>query len=164
MKRVMFVCTGNVFRSMIAEKCLKDYLKKNKIYDLKIDSSGISDSKGNVNKFTFDALKKLKINSFHKPKKITENLIKKSDLIISMGKNHRQFLIQNFGVNSFLFNELAYRKSTGIMDIEEKYKLWNSFSENEKKEKQREYIPLIVNHIYFGTPKLAKKILKVLKI
>ncbi|NCN51593.1 hypothetical protein GW931_01125 [archaeon] len=30
MKKILFVCSGNTFRSMSAEKCLKDYLKKNK--------------------------------------------------------------------------------------------------------------------------------------
>ena len=165
MKRVTFVCTGNVFRSLSAKVCLQNYLKKKKINGIVVDSAGIESPSEGVSKFTREDLEKRGIFFKHKPKKITAGLVKKSDIIISMNLNHQKFLKNNFGVNSILFNKLAYGKNTGILDIEEKYPQLKKLP-LDKKRKNRNYkkrIDDVVSHIFRGTPTLAKSILKILE-
>ena len=38
--KVLFVCTGNIFRSLSAEYCMKDYLKRNNIKNITVHSAG----------------------------------------------------------------------------------------------------------------------------
>ena len=164
MKRVIFVCSGNVFRSLSAKACLKDYFKKNKIKGIIVDSARIKNPTEGVNKFTRKNLGKKGIFFRHIPKKITKKLIEKSDLIISMGKNHQKFLKKNFMVDSVLFNKLSYGKNSGILDIEEKYPYLKSLSLKKKRKDKnyKKHVYWVVKHIYTGTPKLAKNILKLL--
>ena len=42
MKKILFVCLGNICRSVMAEYMFKDYCNKNGIKDIYIDSAGVS--------------------------------------------------------------------------------------------------------------------------
>lgn len=42
MKRILFVCLGNICRSVMAEYMMKDYCKKQNITDVYISSAGVS--------------------------------------------------------------------------------------------------------------------------
>jgi len=39
---ILFVCTGNVFRSMAAKHCLEKYLQDRKMNSIEVDSAGIN--------------------------------------------------------------------------------------------------------------------------
>src|SRR3989344_4575946 len=100
--KILFVCTGNVFRSLSAEYCLKDYLKKHNIKNVIVESAGIICKKENPNPTTIKTLKDFGINiSNHKQIKVNEKLLKKYDIIISMAQNHYDFLKENFNINYF---------------------------------------------------------------
>jgi len=85
-----------------------------------------------------------------------------SDMIISMGKNHKKLIKDHFGNESILFNKLAYNKNTGILDLEEEYPSLKKMNKSEEK-KQKEYeewSEKVVDYIYRSTPRIAKEIMK----
>ncbi len=163
MKRVTFVCSGNVFRSLSAKVCLEDYFKKNKINGIIVDSAGIFKPEEGVSPITKNRLNKHGVFFTHRPKKITRALVNKSDLVISMEENHQKFLKEHFDINSPLFEKIAYGKNKGILDISEKYPFLLGFSpiERAKQRYYRKRIDDVVDEIYRATPKVAENLMKI---
>jgi protein-tyrosine-phosphatase len=128
--KILFVCSGNVFRSFSAEKCLKHYCILNNINDIEVSSAGISGNKNQkVKPEIYDELKKLGINIIkHTPKKLTQDIINKNDLIVSMGFNHRNYIKEKFGVHSFLFQEVCLGNKEPVLDNNESLKDYTVYS------------------------------------
>ena len=99
MKYIIFVCNGNIHRSVIAEACFRNIIKRHKIdKDIIIDSYGIQGTVGTklpkkkqLSEYTKEwgaakpTLDKLKIDiNNHYFQMISEDVIKKADLIIAM--------------------------------------------------------------------------------
>lgn len=161
MAKILFVCTGNVFRSMIAEKCLKEYVKRNKIENFYVDSAGIETTTQKPNHFTVQRLKFYGINTKnHKYKQLTKKLIENNNLIIAMNTNHRSFIQKTFGIKVPLFNEVAYKKHDGILDFHEHDPQIKDLSNRTKDKEIRKYAYCIVDYIYKSTPNLFKNINK----
>ena len=117
MIKILFVCKGNVFRSVIAEYCLKKYLKENNLEDkYKIDSAGTIANPDKIHPKIISELSKLSIDvSKHKQKKVTEELAKSFDVVIAMAENHKTFLKQNYKINAPLFNFICYGKNESVL-------------------------------------------------
>ena len=166
MKCVTFVCSGNVFRSLSAKVCWQDYLKKNKIKEIVVDSAGIHEPREGVDPFTKKRLNMHGISFSHKPKKVTKQLVRKSDLIISMGENHQKYLKKYFNVDSPLFEKIAYGRNKGILDIAEKYPFLKKISpiERAKQKYYKKRINDVVDEIYRATPNLTKNLIKIFKV
>lgn len=101
---ISFVCGGNTERSYMAEaigkylldkKYLKEYTGlKNKI---NIISSGIYVINRNVPKYSYITLKNINVPTItSRPTQISHNIIKYSDLVLTMANSHRNRLIKNF--------------------------------------------------------------------
>lgn len=120
-KSILFVCTGNIFRSISAELCLKKYLFENGIFDWKVDSAGIIAKPEAIDLETLEALRDLGIDaSKHEQKKLTQEMLEKHDVVIGMAENHIAFIKSEFHYDrAFLFNEIAIQESTPILDIED---------------------------------------------
>lgn len=92
----MFVCTGNICRSAMAEKLLKKKVLEKKIADkFLICSAGIYAYTGDMS--TYEAIKimndEYKIDlSSHKATAIRESKIEDMDLILCMTKSHKNSL------------------------------------------------------------------------
>ncbi len=134
MVNVLFVCTGNVFRSMIAEYCFKDFIKKNKIKYYIVDSCGIEVCEQKSRKEVIDRLKEHGIKLKHHYKEIDIKLINWADIIIAMSKNHRKYIKDHFGVSAYLFNELAIGEKTSVLDFGEFNPKIKSFKEKNYKQ------------------------------
>jgi len=119
--KILFVCTGNVFRSMIAEYCLKKYLEINKITNIEVESAGITGNESqNVLFEVKDELSKLGIDcTKHRHRKLNNLLIENSDLVVSMAINHQKYLKDKFNAKSPLFYEICYNKKVPILDNNE---------------------------------------------
>ncbi len=99
---ILFVCSGNVFRSVFAEGYMKHLLRKNNINNkINVYSCGIFAEE----KFKLpDSIKKLfqlydikeKDLSKHIPTRINEKLLSDAYLILVMDKTHIEFIKQNF--------------------------------------------------------------------
>jgi protein-tyrosine-phosphatase len=94
-KSVLLVCTGNSCRSVMAEGILKKYLKELGKSDIEVMSAGIHAIDGmGPTKETIDVMNKEGIDiSGFRSKALTEDLIKKSDLILVMAGHHMDDII-----------------------------------------------------------------------
>lgn len=152
--RILFVCKGNIFRSMTAEYMMKKYLKQHKITDFEVSSAGIEAKFQHPDPFLVQNLTKRKIDvSSHRQRKITKEILDQQDIVIAMGQNHKDFIWDNRKKRVFLFNELAYNKKTPVLDIGET----PSIKELTIKSKEK-YEAHVVDHIQKWIPSLVKTI------
>jgi protein-tyrosine-phosphatase len=97
--KIHFVCTGNTFRSRLAEA----YLKSKKIKGLEISSSGVEAAKnvlGPISWYTKRILSKNGLIHLDLPETWTQTskeLLRDQDLVIFMRKWHYDQATQNFG-------------------------------------------------------------------
>lgn len=98
MKNIMFVCTGNICRSAMAEYLLKKKAEE-KGKELEIHSCGTYAEDGDMS--TYEAIETLKDDynidlSKHRATNITKSDIQKSDLILCATNNHKLFVLRMF--------------------------------------------------------------------
>lgn len=128
--RVLFVCTDNFARSVIAEMCFNDYVRLNRIEGWKGLSAGLC-ANSDTSQFStahFDRLLHWNIDpSGHQRKQVDHELLNQVDLIVAMGKEHKVYLEKKFAVSVYLFNEVVIGEASSLamdpsaeMEISEK--------------------------------------------
>ena len=151
-KSILFVCTGNVFRSMAAEYALRAQLDQPSAYH--VTSAGIEAKSQKVHPVILNRLRlKGTDPSAHIPQILTKELIQRSDLIIAMGLGHREFIQSKFGLNAPLFNEIAFGKNLPILDLHEALPNW----ERDIVE-ARAYVESVIDHIWDSIPTLMARL------
>lgn len=153
--KILFICTDNYGRSIIAERCLKDYLAKNYISDYEVASAGTNASSDTTGfaLSQFSELKKFDIDgSIPQRTQLTPELAKSADLIIIFDHFHKDWLKTNLNLSAPLFNEIYKDESTPI----------NCKNYNDKYPIDEKMIQ-IVNYIYKAMPTLFRQIEKIIK-
>ncbi len=149
---ILFVCTGNVFRSMAAEYALRAQLGQPSAYQ--VESAGIEAKPQKVHPVILNRLRlKGTDPSAHTPRTLTKELIQRSDFIIAMGLGHREFMRSKFGLNVPLFNEVAFGEDSPILDLHEALPNW----ERDMVE-AREYVESVIDHIWNSIPALLVRL------
>jgi protein-tyrosine-phosphatase/diadenosine tetraphosphate (Ap4A) HIT family hydrolase len=152
-KSILFVCTGNVFRSVAAEASFKKHLSDNGIQEWNVGSAGISALPAAIDPKVLEALSELGIDaSAHEQKKLTREMLDRYDIIVGMAENHIEFIKSELNYNyALLFNDLVAEEKTSIWDIEDEVldHLTNRPAVEEKIERT-------VKEIYDKTPALFK--------
>lgn len=148
--KLLFVCTGNIFRSMSAEYLAKKYIKDNKIKWIQISSAWTSANPEYPFDYTLERLKQYWCNaSKHKQTKVSQDVLQDKDWVICMAKHHQE-VIKSFGYEWVLFNLVAYDHNKDVMDeAEYAIKYW-SFGDLSK------YVNKIVDYIHNAIPKLIE--------
>jgi len=111
-KIVLFVCTGNSCRSVMAKGFLEKRLKEKGRQDLKVLSAGIMMSEGlQATNETRELLAREGIDvSGHHSQRVTKDMIKKSDIILVMEKLHEKRILElapEAKLRLFLLKEFA---------------------------------------------------------
>ena len=117
---ILFVCTGNIFRSMSAEWASRN-LCMIKGLDFQFCSAGTDGGvPREINTHVRHVLQDRKIDiTDHKPRLLTAKLIAGADLVVAMSTDHQEFMQTHFGVYSVLFRELAEGKPEALLDVDE---------------------------------------------
>lgn len=118
--KILFVCTGNTCRSPMAEGILR-FLTKEKDMNLEIKSVGISVYDGEkASKNTIEAMKKIGIDiSEHKASQIHRDLVEEVDLILTLSRSHKEFILSNYPSSKnkvFTLTEYTYGVEKDIED------------------------------------------------
>ncbi|MGH0002780.1 hypothetical protein ACQU0X_22120 [Pseudovibrio ascidiaceicola] len=119
MKRILFVCTGNVFRSMTAEYSLRRQLGLNS--QMSVASAGTrEDPHLQVREDVADylATKGLNVNT-HRRTLVTADLINQSDFVIAKNTDHKRYLLEQFSVAVPHFMEACGKSTEALPDVDD---------------------------------------------
>ena len=120
--KIMFVCTGNICRSAMAEGYLKMILSRKKIGNIEVCSSGIYAEDGEEASY----LAKRTMADYdvdlsgHRATNIKNSMAQEMDLILCATMAHKQLLIQiypSLKEKTYTIKEYAYGESCEKKDI-----------------------------------------------
>ena len=113
--KIIFLCTGNTCRSPMAEALAKDYIKKNNIEDVEVESRGLNCAIGDdISQNAKQALSLEGIEFTHSSEPLTHADVN-VDYIICMTKNHKNALL-GLGIDSKLYTFDDFAKTGDIID------------------------------------------------
>lgn len=114
---ILFVCTDNFTRSVIAEFCMKDYLKKTNNTSVKVASAGIR-ADSDISRYSnvhFKIMDEKGIaTSDFKRTQFDETCFEKFDVVIGMSQLHKEYIKQQYNCDIFLFNEVFNGQQTPV--------------------------------------------------
>jgi protein-tyrosine phosphatase len=146
MKSILFICTGNIFRSLTAEYALKTVLGSQRVYV--VGSAGTEAQPAELHPLVRDRLLlKGADPTQHLQRKLTKELLWTADLPVAMGLNHREFIKREFGQDVLLFNQICYERDEPVLDINEAIEDWQV-----KPEACLEYAISIIDYIWDAMP------------
>ncbi len=149
---ILFVCTGNVFRSMAAEYALRARLGQRSSY--RVESAGTEANPKTIHPVISNRLiQKGTDPSAHVPQALTKAVVDRNDLIIAMGLGHREFIRKQFGLNVPLFNEVSFGKEVPILDLHEALPDWERDIDE-----ARAYVESVIDHIWESVPALIARL------
>jgi protein-tyrosine phosphatase len=149
---ILFVCTGNIFRSLVAEWALRAQLGEDRRY--LVGSAGIQAEPQTVHPVVrARLLRKGADPTGHVQRKVTGELLAKAGLIVAMGEDHRLHLARAFGRHAVLFNEAAGRSSQSILDLHEALPDWQQDVRS-----AQAYVESVVDDIWEATPALIARL------
>lgn len=113
---IVFVCTGNIFRSLTAEYALRRELGGATL----VSSAGTDDYPHVVRPNVRDYLltKGLDVRA-HKRRTVTRDIVAGADLVVAMSTDHQRYLKEKFGLLAPVFLEACGGKCEALPDIEE---------------------------------------------
>jgi protein-tyrosine phosphatase len=152
LQSVLFVCTGNIFRSMTAEYALKAGLGLGT--SCVVSSAGIDAKPQSVHDWVQIRLwEKGADSSRHVQRQLTKELVEAADLVIAMGRNHQAFIREQFGRDVSLFNQICLGHDQPILDLHEAIPDWETDSE-----RARAYVYSVIDSIWTTAPALLPRL------
>ena len=143
---VLFVCTGNIFRSVTAEYALKLRLGANT--SCVVGSAGIDIKPQSVHDWVQTRLHGKGADlTRHVPRRLTRELVETANLVVAMGRDHQDFIRQQFGREVPLFNQICLGHDTPIMDLHEVMPGWEA-----DPERARAYVCSVIDVIWATAP------------
>lgn len=148
MKTILFICTGNIFRSMTAEYAFR---AQNESGSVQSASAGIEANVQQMYPPVKDRVIELGMDpSAHLQRRLTLEMLDAVDLSVAMGVDHQDFIREQFGREVPLFNKVALGTDEPIKDIWEIVPNWDT-DENGR----RTYALYVVDTIWNTMPKFT---------
>ena len=152
LQSVLFVCTGNIFRSMIAEYALKARLGAG--MSCVVGSAGIDVKAQSMHDWVMARLREKGADpSSHVQRQLTKELVEAVDLVIAMGENHQVFVREQFGRDVPLFNQICIGQDKPILDVHEAIPDWETCPE-----RARAYVCSVIDVIWATAPALLPRL------
>ena len=145
MKSILFVCTGNIFRSMTAEHALKATLGPQPAYQ--VSSAGTAVVPQEMLPVVKTRLVARGIDpTSHQMRQLTTEILNQADLVVAMGLDHRRYLKEHFNHESVLFNQVCCGQAEPILDIGE------ALPDERNPDARYAYAIAVVDHICDSMP------------
>ena len=152
MRQVLFVCTGNVFRSLTAEYALRAAL--NGRAGIAVASAGTEDYAHTVMPEIREYLLRRGLDvSAHRRRTLTQALVEDAHLVIAMSLDHRDFIRQRFGRSVPLFLECCGHPPEALLDLHEAV-----LDHRTNKAAALAYLHSTIDRIVELTPRLVKRL------
>ena len=152
LESVLFVCTGNIFRSVTAEYALKIRLGTNT--SCVVSSAGIDAKPQSIHDWVQSRLRAKGADSTtHVPRQLTKELVEAADLVIAMGRDHQLFVREQFELDVPLFNQVCLGHDQPILDLHEAVPDWET-----DHERARAYVCLVIDAIWATAPALLPRL------
>jgi protein-tyrosine phosphatase len=152
MSSILFVCTGNIFRSMTAEYALKARLVPGS--PLRVSSAGTVAVPQEMHPDIRAFLLRRGIDpSHHRQRRVSAELLDAADLVIAMSTDHQSFLFDTFRYRAPLFNDVCYGRSEPLLDIWEAIPTWET-----NPGAARLYMFQVMDYIWASMPDLLQNL------
>jgi len=156
-RRVLFVCTGNIFRSLTAEYALRRALHelRGDTHGIHVESAGTEDFPHVVQPVVRDYLKEKGFDvSAHRRRTLTSQMLAPG-LIVAMSTEHRTILREQFGFEDApLFTAACGQQEAPLPDVDEAV----VDHRNNPVAAQR-HVHATIDRIIEATPGLARRLL-----
>jgi protein-tyrosine phosphatase len=152
MPSILFVCTGNIFRSMTAEYALKAMLDPRS--PIRVSSAGTVAIPQAMHPDVRAYLVQRGMDpSNHQQRKVTAELLHATDLVIAMSTDHQAFLFDTFQYCAPLFNDVCHGKSEPLLDVWEAIPTWET-----DLDAARHYAFQVMEYIWASIPCLLQNL------
>lgn len=154
MPRVLFVCTGNIFRSLTAEYALRHLFGARA--DILVASAGTEDFPHVVSPYVRDYLlaRGLDVRR-HRRRTLTAQILQEPGPVIAMSTEHRLFLAERFNLPDVpLFTEACGIPGEPLPDVAEAVRDYQT-----NPAVVGAHVRMIIDRIIELTPRLANRLL-----
>lgn len=114
---ILFVCTGNVFRSLSAERALRGILPP----DSGIHAESAGTHAWENHHLRADVRERLEHwgvdPSDHIPRPLSREIVENADLIVVLARGHRDHIAETYGRAAVLYNEIVHGVESDFPDL-----------------------------------------------
>ena len=146
MKHILFVCTGNIFRSMIAEYALRQAAGADAAYAFA--SAGTEAKAQEMDGLVRQLLERRGVDpSAHRQRRLTPEIFAAADLVVAIGLDHAEYIKEHHGHEAPLFNQVARGERRPILDT---WEAVPDYADNAPA--RRAHIRRVADHIFDAAP------------
>jgi protein-tyrosine phosphatase len=151
---VLFVCTGNIFRSLIAELTVRAALGPGA--PVRVRSAGTVARLQGLRPEVRSRLLSFGLDpDGHRQRRVTGRLLERAALVVAMALTHRDVLRERFGRDAVLFGELAWGTSEGVPDVDDVVPDYR-----ERPAAAADYAAGLVDRLHEAAPRVAAELVR----